>query len=705
MSINSILSSATSGLNAAQAGLRTTANNVSNVNTPGYARQKVGLESIVAGGSTAGVTVSEISRVADRFLELSAISASSDAARFETLQRFNDRFQGLLGRSDSETGIASRLDKAFQSLATMALDPSDAVRRQGAIADLDRFAADVARLGNDVQQLRADASNQIQEAVGSVNQILERIHELNPLIVKEKVTGSNVGALEEQRAQAVRELSQFLDIQTNMQPNGAMQVSTRQGLALVDGSPRQLSYAAPGTVGPSTNFPAITVVRTDPNTGRETVERRTLDQAIGGGRLKGLLELRDDDLPRIADNIGELARVFADEINKVHNENTAFPPPSVFEGTQTGVLGTDRHAFQGIAHFSVVNDSGAIIRKVTMDFSSRPVGEDFDTLIGAINAGFAGFGTVSLTDGQLRFQSNIPDSGVVVAQDETAPSTRNGRGFSHFFGLNDLIQTGAPTSKQTGLIGPDPHGFTVGSTVGLALRDPSNGTLQRFDLTMPAGNMAAVLGDLNTPGAFGNFGTFTLASGGELVFTPNAGFEDTEIRVLSDSTNRGSTGVSFSNFFGLNHGTLAQTADGYRVSEDIRNDPNRLAVSRPDPNALVGEIIAGPGDQTGALALQSVELAAFNFSRAGGLDEMQTTASQYLAFVISESALEAERVRLAAEDSRALEVDVTQRRDDYSGVNLDEELSQMVIYQNAYNASARMLTAAREVYDALLQAV
>jgi flagellar hook-associated protein 1 len=48
---------------------------------------------------------------------------------------------------------------------------------------------------------------------------------------------------------------------------------------------------------------------------------------------------------------------------------------------------------------------------------------------------------------------------------------------------------------------------------------------------------------------------------------------------------------------------------------------------------------------------------------------------------------------------------VTKQRDDYQGVNLDEELGNLVIYQNSYNASARLITTARDMYDTLLSLV
>ncbi len=68
MSLSDILGSALSGLNAAQAGLRSASNNIANVNTPGYARERVPLETGVTAGRVSGVRALEAMRVADRFL-------------------------------------------------------------------------------------------------------------------------------------------------------------------------------------------------------------------------------------------------------------------------------------------------------------------------------------------------------------------------------------------------------------------------------------------------------------------------------------------------------------------------------------------------------------------------------------------------------------------------------------------------------------
>ena len=81
MSLNDILGSALSGLGASQAGMRTVSNNIANVNTPGYARERVSLANGVTSGRVSGVVVSEPERIADRFLEATVYRRSGELGR------------------------------------------------------------------------------------------------------------------------------------------------------------------------------------------------------------------------------------------------------------------------------------------------------------------------------------------------------------------------------------------------------------------------------------------------------------------------------------------------------------------------------------------------------------------------------------------------------------------------------------------------
>ena len=94
-----------------------------------------------------------------------------------------------------------------------------------------------------------------------------------------------------------------------------------------------------------------------------------------------------------------------------------------------------------------------------------------------------------------------------------------------------------------------------------------------------------------------------------------------------------------------------------------------------------------------------------SFDAAGELTGRTTTLSTYAGEVLASAGLMAERATNSEADNGALQLEVSQRLADVTGVNLDEELANLVVYQNSYNAAARIVTSVQELFDTLLAAV
>lgn len=706
MSLNAVLANAYSGITTNQAALRVTANNVANANTEGYARQQAEVVSQLAGGLGAGVTIERITRVVDGYLEAAEGSAQASAEQATVVRAFHDRVQALLGRPDSETSLTARLDTAMASLSTISLDPADSLRRQSLISDLDAFLGEISRLSNDIQNLRVEASNQMVEQVTLANQALEQIERLNPQITQARLGQSETGPLEDQRDRAVRELAQIIDIRTATTANGAFQIATADGITLLDDTRRVLSYTSPGAGDAFIEFGQINVQRINALTGELEPGVKALDESVGGGRLQGLMEVRDQELPAIAEALGELARVFADEMNAIHNENVSIPAPAQLLGRATGLVGTDLAHMTGEADFAVVDAGGLVVATTTVDFTALGPGASMTDVINAINAGLGGAATAALSaDGRLSLTATSLANGVVVAGNETAPAERAGRGFAHFFGLNDLVQTTQPTHFETGFLPTDPHGFGVGQTVQFEVRSNEGRTLRTVDVTIAGTDFNDILTSLNDPLGLGGYYNFSFTPEGALNVETIPGFGNPQLIPREDLTERSGTGQTLTTLFGLRQGTLASTASDVRVNPEIAQDPEFLALGVFDRTALVGQRAITPGDGRGGARLSDLQLQQQSFDSAGELQAINTTLGQYAAFVVGNAAVMAESASAREEDARALQVTVSQRRQDVSGVNIDEELAQMVVFQNAYNASARMITTVQQMFDQLLQVV
>jgi flagellar hook-associated protein 1 FlgK len=131
--MSGLLATASSGLMAAQRALETTQNNISNVNTDGYSRQRVELGTKAAqftgdGYVGQGVNVTNITRSYDQFVNKqlsSSTSAFEDADRYHQLATSVDNIM-----ADPSTGMAPVLDRFFNALSSVSSDPSSVPARQ-----------------------------------------------------------------------------------------------------------------------------------------------------------------------------------------------------------------------------------------------------------------------------------------------------------------------------------------------------------------------------------------------------------------------------------------------------------------------------------------------------------------------------------------------------------------------------------------------
>ncbi len=699
MSINSIISNSLSGLFTNQAALRTTSNNIANINTPGYARQIIQQEAIVNGGNAGGVRIASIVRVVDKFLVRASYDANADFSRYSIENTFQSRIQSLLGRPDQNDSLSGRIDDVFESISEMALNPLSAILKEATLSSINQFGEEIGSLTKQIQALRMDAGNQIATNVDRINALTKRIESLNPLILKETLTGGEPASLIEKRAQSLDELSKIIDLNIIETGNNGIQVSTSSGISLVGVTRSILQYSPPGVMTSSSPVSPITVHQLDGVSGAILPSNIKLDGALKSGELKGLLDLRDKELPEISLQLGSLAAGFADELNRVNNLNSAVPAPNDLTGVNTGLLTTDPHNFTGETVFAVTNASGDLVSKVTIDFGA--VGSTVGDVITAVNAGLGGAGTMAMNNGVLSLTATSGTDGVTISQVDGNESSRAGRGFAHFFGMNNLVEARVPSNFETGVTGTDPHGFTAGGTLELELNDINGVKLSSYSLTIGGSTFNDILTSLNSSPLSG-FATFSLSSKGELIATPTGGGE-IKLHVKSDGTARGATAVPLSSFFGIGDAFRMDAAIDLRVRPVIDNNPQRMALARFDQSALVGENALSVGDQSGALALKGLETTAYKFSRAGGLNEATVTLAQYSANLLANLGLRAELSENNMADNQALSEELNRKSSDVSGVNLDEELGNMVIYQNAYSASARLLNTAKEMFDTILR--
>ena len=187
------------------------------------------------------------------------------------------------------------------------------------------------------------------------------------------------------------------------------------------------------------------------------------------------------------------------------------------------------------------------------------------------------------------------------------------------------------------------------------------------------------------------------------MLTPASGFEDYTTFIVSDTTDRSSTGKAFSDLFGLGERFLMNAARGVKVVDRITTDPKLLALADVDLAAATGVPALTQGDNRGAIALQNVAEASVSFGAAGDIAATTTSLNAFAANVLSQMSTRAATAESIGNDREALKDTLAIRVSEVSGVNLDEELANMILFQNAYTASARLITTARELFDTLIE--
>lgn len=692
MSLSDILGSALSGLNAAQAGLRSASNNIANVNTPGYARERVPLQTGVTAGQVSGVRAAEAMRVADRFLESTVYRRASDWGQAEAVANSLDRLQSLLGAPGDSSGLPARLDAIGAAAVAMTGAAGSEATVRGFVGAVGQALSSIQTLDSDVAALRVDAERELSYTVDTINNLLRRIDGLNDSVARQAAGGRASNGATDQRMNAVEELAGLIKIEVREGDDGRISIDTAGGATLLDRRLRQLDYPpSDGSLQPL--YPAVKLRFVDPdgNVGAETGEK--LDSSAVGGRLGGLIDLRDRRLPAFAEEIGSLFGGLTESLNAVSNAGTTVPAPSRLDGALTGFAASDRLGFTGRAVIASLQPDGALAASFILDFDALGPGATIADAVDAINAGLGGTATASFSGGRLTIAGS-GSLGVAVAQDSAAPSSRAGLGFAQSFGLNDLV-SGSRNFGPAGFTAADPHGASPPQAMEFVLRGPDGRVLAQDNVAPVAGGtMGDLVASLNS-GPLNAFGSAALDSRGRLAFTPVANLPSASLSVVSDTTSRFGTDRSLSSL--LLPSGRETGLENARIRPDIAASGRALPLARLNIAAAVGTKALGPGDSRGANAFVDQLRAAVDLGR-GRVSGMES----YASFVLGQTGLDAAGAKDRLADMEARRSDAINRRDSYSGVNIDEELASLVTLQNSYSAAARIMTTATQMYDTLI---
>lgn len=306
------LNSALSGLRVAQQQLNTISTNVSNATTPGYTRKILPQSAQVLNslGQTIGVQSGTIIRNVDLNLERELWTQVSAVSALDIKATYLDTIEKFHGATNKEASIAAKIADLKDKFAALSDSPADGFLLQSTLNQAIDVANQFNQYGKLVTQMRNDTQSDIGSSVQRVNALLTTISSMNADVKSAANLSRSTAAIEDQRDIAIKELATYLDISYFMRGDGVMVVQTKTGVQLADERPTEVFFD-PDIIGASTTYPQNVsgiFVGGDPsrNPGSFDVAGTKL-----GGKIGGLLELRDDILVRYQSQMDELAHKLA----------------------------------------------------------------------------------------------------------------------------------------------------------------------------------------------------------------------------------------------------------------------------------------------------------------------------------------------------------------------------------------------------------
>jgi flagellar hook-associated protein 1 len=469
--LNTALRTAQSGLWTTQQVLDVVANNVANVNTPGYSRKEAQLDPVTLAGAGVGVQMKGLSRTVDQGLlatlrrESGALKAADIAATFE------GRLQDVFGTPDSNSSIAHLLTSLQTAIQSLAASPDESLAARDAVRWAEQVGTTLNQMSGTVQGLRRDADQRLAAGIREASTLLANIADLNGRIVHDSLAGRDTTGLSDARDQAADHLAELLDVRVMTREQGDMVIFTAAGRTLVDGTAVRLSHTPAASVDALSTYAEGDFAGIFAEAAGITTD---ITSALGKGELGQLVALRDQTLPDVQSTLDALAATLRDTLSQVHNRGLAFPGLSQATGsrvfaqpaTQTISLASGDTV---IALFDASGTHRASTAVSTLMGGAGPwtISTVAAALDGWLNTNAGPQAGCGITDSRLAidlatttlglaFRDQASAAPGAVREDARIAFSAVGgagadetvAGFSSFFGLNDLFVDKAPASVR-----------------------------------------------------------------------------------------------------------------------------------------------------------------------------------------------------------------------------------------------------------------
>jgi flagellar hook-associated protein 1 len=318
------LNLAARSLQTQMAGVETAGQNLANVNTPGYSRQQVVIQTGPAiqsgvGPQGTGANLVAIQQITDALLNGQIQSQGSvtgywnanQSALATTQTALNEFLNSTQSTSGSggatSSGLSDQLGALFNAFQAVATSPTSISARQALIGQTQTLASTFNQLDSRLNSLHTALDSSLNNQVDSANQLLKDIATMNGQITNaENYTGGVANDLRDQRQQKLESLASLINFQSSTAANGSINVTVGGGLSLVSGNQvvDSLKTGDPGNTGQLLVY---------------TASGNALVTPLTGGSIAGTIDARDGTLATMRTSINTLASNLITQVNTLHS--------------------------------------------------------------------------------------------------------------------------------------------------------------------------------------------------------------------------------------------------------------------------------------------------------------------------------------------------------------------------------------------------
>ena len=655
----SLLNVGARALMANQIALQTTGHNIANVNTAGYSRQTVAFQTsqgqdfgsgyIGNGVDVAGI-VRNFSELLNRQAASAAAASNSDAARLQGLNQMQEVFTG------GSNGLGAAINSMMNAFADVSSSPTDLTSRNVVLTRMSELAARFRSSSAQLDELDYNTKQQMTNDVNLVNSLASQVAALNTQISRAVATGASPNDLLDQRDQLVRDLNKYVQTSQVDVGDGTITLFVGGSQPLVMGqSAAQLSVKEslqyPGSGQMSLYFQ---------QSSGQAVELGA--SMVGGGELAGLLQFQNTDLAEGRNLLGRMAATLGAAMNQQQQSgltldgkkgSALFTVPTTVAG-HTSIAGVTAEA-------QFVDTSSTSNPQTPLDYTAYQA-SDYKVL-------FKDNGSLSLI--------RLSDNKVTEFSDinQLANTAVDGLRFNvsgaGAKGESILFQPYANVSHDFKALVSSPRDLAVANPITAGMSQSNQGNLQLASLKVNSS-------DYSLPSSSGVTLSFQVDAQGNITYTV-AGANDASRNVAGQSYVSGQ----------------AIEIDGWSIT--LTGTPHE------GDSVMVGDALDPQyGD---AYTRNAGNATAFMDLRDKTLFDGGTTLSDGYSSLIAQVGTRTQSATYAAKLSSTIANNLESDRSAVSGVNLDEEAAKLLQFQQAYQASAKMLQVAQGVFDSVIQAV